>query len=108
MSSRSTSHVPAGLHVASKIFANTAGLWKALGDLESFSLGKELDDQAIAKPVFVCGVPRSGSTILTEIISRHPRLACHHYSDFPLTWVPYWWNSLRRRLPLPGRPTRFP
>ncbi len=95
------SHVPTALHWASKFVASTAGFWKTLGNLETSSLPKELSSQAIDKPIFVCGVARAGSTILTEVISQHPELACHHYSDFPLTWIPYWWNSLRKRLPLP-------
>ena len=101
MSSRVTSHVPTGLHLASKLVASTVGVWKALGNLESSLLGDDLCNQSISNPVFVSGVARSGSTILTEVISQHPQLACHHYSDFPMTWLPYWWNSLRRHLPLP-------
>ncbi|MDH5502060.1 MAG: sulfotransferase [Gammaproteobacteria bacterium] len=81
--------------------AATAGAWQALGKLETSLLASELSGRAIAKPIFVSGVARSGSTILTEIIGQHPAVACHHYSDFPMTWTPYWWNSLRRRLPLP-------
>jgi len=81
--------------------AGTRRFWTALGNLESLTLGKEMSGQEIIKPVFISGVARSGSTILTEVLSQHPQLACHHYSDFPLTWIPYWWNSLRRQLPLP-------
>jgi Sulfotransferase family len=81
--------------------AATAGVWTALGRLETSLLASELNDRAIVKPIFVSGVARSGSTILTEIIGQHPQVACHHYSDFPMTWIPYWWNSLRRHLPLP-------
>lgn len=99
--SKKTSHVPTGLHFASRLVASTPGFWKALGNLESFTLAKELHGQEIIKPIFVSGVARSGSTILTEVISQHPQLACHHYSDFPMTWIPYWWNSLRKHLPLP-------
>jgi len=99
--SKKTSHVPTGLHFASRLVASTPGFWKALGNLESFALAKELHNQEIIKPIFVSGVARSGSTILTEVISQHPQLACHHYSDFPITWIPYWWNSLRKHLPLP-------
>jgi hypothetical protein len=84
--------------------AVTAGAWKALGKLESSLLASELSDQAIEKPIFVSGVARSGSTILTEIIAQHPEVASHHYSDFPMTWTPYWWNSLRGRLPLQKHP----
>ncbi len=101
VSSNKASHVPAGLHRASRLVASTTGLWKALGNLETRILGSGLNSLEIEKPVFVSGVARSGSTILTEIISRHPETGCHHYSDFPLTWTPYWWNSLRERLPLP-------
>lgn len=103
VSSKVTSHVPTGLYWASKIVVGTAGIWKSLGNLETASLPKDLRNQTIVKPIFVSGVARAGSTILTEVISQHPKLACHHYSDFPLSWIPYWWNSLRNRLPLPKR-----
>lgn len=83
------------------MIASTRGFWKALGNLESATLRKEIDGQVISKPVFVSGLARAGSTILTEVISQHPQMASHHYSDFPMTWTPYWWNSLRSRLPLP-------
>ena len=99
--SRKTNHVPTGLHWASKMVASTPGFWKALGNLESSTLRKELDGQEISKPVFVSGLARAGSTILTEVISQHPQMASHHYSDFPMTWTPYWWNRLRSHLPLP-------
>ncbi len=83
------------------MIASTQSVWKALGNLESFTLRKEIDSEEIRAPIFIGGLARSGSTILTEVISQHPRLASHHYSDFPITWIPYWWNSLRSRLPLP-------
>jgi hypothetical protein len=81
--------------------AGTVSVWKALGNLETSLLASDLSSQPIVKPTFVSGLARSGSTILTEVISQHPQFACHHYSDFPMTWIPYWWNSLRRQLPLP-------
>ncbi len=106
VSSYKASHVPAGLYLASRLVSGTTGFWKSLGNLETRLLGDELDQQTIDKPVFVCGLARSGSTILTEVINRHPNTTSHHYSDFPLTWTPYWWNNLRERLPLPeGVPT---
>ncbi len=104
MSTNTSSHVPTGLHLASRVVGATAGAWKALGKLETALLASELNDREIVKPIFVSGVARSGSTILTEIIGQHPQVTCHHYSDFPMTWIPYWWNSLRRHLPLPKHP----
>ncbi len=101
MTVNKASHVPGGLHLVSKLVAGSTGLWKTLGNMETSLLGKTLQQQEIEKPVFVTSVARSGTTILTEIISQHPSMASHHYSDFPMTWIPYWWNSLRRNLPLP-------
>jgi hypothetical protein len=86
--------------------AATVGFWKALGNLESASLSSDIRGQSIDKPIFVSGVARCGSTILTEVINQHPQVACHHYSDFPMTWIPYWWNSLRGQLPLPKQKPR--
>lgn len=106
VSSRTNVHVPTGLHLASKMVAATVGVWKALGKLETATLAGDLNRQAITRPIFVSGVARSGSTILTEVIGQHPHIACHHYSDFPMTWIPYWWNSLRRLLPLPEQAPR--
>jgi hypothetical protein len=86
--------------------AATEIVWKALGQLETATLSSELRNRAIIRPIFVSGVARAGSTLITEILSRHPQLACHHYSDFPMTWIPYWWNSLRKKLPLPKQEPR--
>lgn len=101
VSSTKTSHVPAGLHFASKMVAATAGLWKALGNLETRTLPGDARNLTIDRPVFVSGLARSGSTILTEVLCQHPQTTSLRYSDFPLSWTPYWWNSLRIRLPLP-------
>ncbi len=106
MSTTRNRHVPTGLYLGTRLVSATSGAWRALGNLESFSIGKTLDNKPINAPIFVCGLARSGSTIITELINQHPAIASHHYSDFPLTWLPYWWNQLRKRLPLPEQTAR--
>ncbi len=86
--------------------AATAGFWKALARLETYALDEDLSSHPVARPVFITGLARSGTTILTEILNRHPDVTSHHYSDFPMTWLPCWWNELRRRLPLPQQEPR--
>lgn len=98
-------HVPAGLYRKTALFAATAPLWHALARLESGVLGDLIADTAIERPIFIAGVPRSGTTIITEILARHPEVTSHRYSDFPNVYTPYWRNWLADRV---GRDTSAP
>ncbi|PRD45965.1 sulfotransferase family protein [Phyllobacterium phragmitis] len=62
------------------------------GDFETRVLGERLADIAIDRPVYIAGLARSGSTILLELLARHPEAATHRYRDFPLLPVPWAWN----------------
>lgn len=67
-------------------------MWIGLGRLESRMLADRLADIAIEKPVYIAGLARSGTTILLELLSRHPQLAGHRYRDFPPILTPWFWN----------------
>lgn len=69
-----------------------SGLWIRLGDLETRLLGERIAGAAIARPIYIAGLARSGSTILLELLARHPDLATHRYRDFPLLPTPWAWN----------------
>ena len=56
----------------------------------------EREDNCV--PVFVVGMPRSGTTVLAELLARHPAV-CHRGE---LAWLPF----LARQLALAGKPTR--
>lgn len=88
--------VPAGLHWRCRFFARTAPLWRRLGELESAVLRHDLDTVSIHEPIYIAGVPRSGSTLLTEFLSAHPAVTSHRYSDFPNVYTPFWRNWLAR------------
>ena len=68
------------------------GMWIGLGNLESRMLSERLDDVQIVKPVYIAGLARSGTTILLELLARHPDLASHRYRDFPPVLTPWFWN----------------
>lgn len=74
---------------------------RALARLETASVADELDSVRPEPPVYICGLARSGSTVLLEMLAGLPGFVSWRYSDYPLQWLPYWWNALRRRLPLP-------
>lgn len=74
---------------------------RTLARLETASVADELETVQPERPVYICGLARSGSTVLLEMLAGLPGFVSWRYSDYPLQWLPYWWNALRRRLPLP-------
>lgn len=89
--------VPGGLYWQSRFFAATSGLWRRLGNLETSAVADETENVRVRKPVYVTSLARAGTTIVTEMLETHPALTCHHYSDFPNPWTPYWRNYLLQR-----------
>jgi Sulfotransferase family len=66
---------------------------KLLGEVETDLLRGQLDDVTLDRPVFVCSLARSGSTIMLNLLSSLSHVATHCYRDFPFVFVPYAWNS---------------
>ena len=84
--------VPRWTDVLSGMQERHTGAWLALGNFESRMLGERLEAIAIEQPVYITGLARSGTTILLELLARHPALATHRYRDFPPVLVPWVWN----------------
>lgn len=89
--------VPTVLHLQSRFFAATRKLWHRLGKLETSVLADELEQLEVQRPVYVSSLARSGTTILTEMLEKHPDVTSHRYSDFPNIWTPYWRNYLLQK-----------
>ncbi len=64
-----------------------------LAHLETTLLAKHLSAVRIHRPVFICGLARSGSTLLLELFSQLPGVATQRYRDFPFVAVPWFWNK---------------
>jgi Sulfotransferase family len=75
------------------------GLWIALGNIETRLMADEIAATAIDRPIFISGLARAGSTILLEILAKHPDVVSHRYQDYPLVFTPFWWNRLLERMP---------
>ena len=91
-------HVPAGLFWKARFFSATARAWVRLGQLESAILRDDIERGKVERPVYVAGVARSGTTIITEMLARHPDVTSHRYSDFPNVYTPFWRNWLADRV----------
>jgi hypothetical protein len=91
--------VPWSTHVLSGFVERHPRFWRALGNLESFTLRDDIEKTPIDRPVYVAGLARAGTTILLELLSRHPDVATHQYRDFPGQFVPTWWNRGTHKKP---------
>jgi len=78
--------------VFSGFIKNNRKLWVRLGRFETVYLNDRLRDIDIAAPIYICGLARSGSTIILEFFVNHEMTASHCYKDFPPVYTPYWWN----------------
>jgi hypothetical protein len=96
-------HVPPLLHFLGGLVHRHRKLFLWLGRLETNVIAQELSEVQLKAPIYVCGLARSGTTLLHEIISSHPDVATHRIKDFPMVFTPYWWRrasaSLRPKAP---------
>lgn len=89
--------IPRWLDVLGASVERHPRVWKSLGNLESAALREHLEATPIEAPIYICGLARSGSTILLECLAHHPYTATHAYRDFPLLYTPYFWNRFLDR-----------
>ena len=74
------------------------GAQLGVADLETKLYRRELDGVTAERPLFVTGLPRSGTTILLELLSRTSSIATHTYRDMPFVLAP-----LMCRIPYPSQ-----
>ncbi|WP_239032005.1 sulfotransferase [Paroceanicella profunda] len=79
-------------------------LCRRIADRETRMLGDRLEEARVDRPVYIAGIARSGSTILLELLARHPDIATHRYRDFPLVMTPWSWNWFIDRAGRPDQP----
>jgi hypothetical protein len=85
-----------------------APLLRQVGDLETALAARRLAGIAVERPVFVAGLARSGTTVLTEVLARIPGVATHRYRDFPFLFTPLIWNWAQDRLAADSAPVERP
>lgn len=73
----------------------SSGLLQFWSDIETFVLERRLP-QVSRSPIFVCGLARSGTTIVTHILNAHAHTGSFLYRDLPFVEVPYFWSLINR------------
>ena len=62
-------------------------------------LQSRIATQTVDRPVYICGLPRAGTTITLQMLSEHPDVVTHKYADFLMPYMPYVWNQVFPRIP---------
>lgn len=83
-------------------------LLRWIGNWESRHLADQLQHLVIERPIFICGLARSGSTLLLELYSQVAGTATHRYRDFPFLQIPFLWNRFLDRFPATDQPAERP
>jgi hypothetical protein len=86
-------YVPPVLDLLGAWVEHQPQLWIGLGRLESSLLAQRTRSVAVRKPVYVCGLARSGSTLLHEVLASCPGVTTYRVKDFPMVFTPYWWRQ---------------
>lgn len=73
------------------------GVQELMVDIEESLLGSCWTGVRANRPVFVTSLPRAGTTIVLEVLSRLPGLATHTYRDMPFVMAPVLWERITRR-----------
>lgn len=92
--------VPAPFYWAVRGVHSGAPLFVGLGNLESKVLARRMSAVRVDRPVYICGLPRAGTTISLQMLSEHPDVTTHKYADFLMPYAPYAWNWLFPRIPV--------
>jgi hypothetical protein len=90
--------LPAALFVGLRTVHALRGVFHRLGRIESAFLRRRLRRMTVDRPIYICGVPRCGTSVTLEMLSQHPTVASHRYADMVMPYLPYAWNVLTKHV----------
>ncbi|HZV76522.1 MAG TPA: sulfotransferase [Candidatus Babeliales bacterium] len=92
--------VPGPFYWSVRTVNAAAPLFVALGNLESRMLSRRLAGRRVDRPVYICGLPRAGTTITLQMLAEHPDVVTHKYADFLMPYMPWIWNKVFPHVPV--------
>ena len=70
---------------------------KSLADIEDRMHGARIGAIEVSRPVFIASLPRAGTTLLLELLTKSPTFVSHTYRSMPFVLCPILWDSISRR-----------
>lgn len=70
------------------------GVQATASDVEALLYGRRFRHLNVERPIFVTSLPRAGTTLVLEILSRVTGIATHRYRDMPFVLAPVLWDAI--------------
>ncbi|MDE1467571.1 sulfotransferase [Aurantiacibacter sp. D1-12] len=70
---------------------------RMLREMEDSRFGETIAAQSITAPIFITALPRAGTTLLLELLAKHPDVVTHTYRDMPFVLSPVIWRQFSGR-----------
>jgi hypothetical protein len=92
-------------YIITKIFNKFKWLSFSIDKLETSRLRKRVAPISVKKPIFIAGLARAGTTIMLEMLSKHPDLATHQYQHLLMPYIPYAINLAIKNMKIQAKPS---
>ncbi len=66
-------------------------------EVETLILLRKLSNFHEGNNIYITGLARAGTTIVLEMLSKHPDVATHRYIHTPMAYLPYTWTNFARK-----------
>ena len=77
-----------------KLQKNHKKIFQIISEVENFIFG--INKLSIDQNLFVCGMPRSGTTFLTHLLNSSNEFSTFKYKDLPFYSIPIFWNYFNK------------
>jgi hypothetical protein len=96
---------PAPMYYLAKLVRTIPAVGDTLHTLEFLRMKKSIETLKVDRPIYVTGLARAGTTIILEMLSKHPDVATHRYLHMVMPYVPHWMQSFADKTPIMLSPT---
>lgn len=76
-------------YTLTKFFSSFKNLSYFLSRIETLLSLDEINELTIDRPIYIVGLARAGTTIILEMLSKHPFLASHKYRHLLMPYFPH-------------------
>jgi len=76
-------------YALTKFFSSFKRLSYLLDSIETLLLRDEINKLTIDRPIYIIGLARAGTTIILEMLNKHPFLASHKYKHILMPFLPH-------------------